>query len=86
MMMTILAALKASLWGTFLGRVLAAVLAGFVALKLYGVSQQRVGAQRLATEIGQKVKENAKRSDDVRSKSRTGVGGVLDPYNANSKR
>ena len=80
MMATVLAALKASLWGTFLGRVLAAVLAGFVALKLYGVSQQRVGAERLAVKIEQKAKENAKRSDDVRSKSLAGAGRVRDPH------
>ena len=80
MMMTIVAALKASLWGTFLGRVLAAVLAGFVALKLYGVSQQRVGAQRVVTKIEQKAKENAKTADDVRGKSLAGSGRVRDPY------
>lgn len=80
MMMMIWAALKASLWGTMLGRILAAVLAGLVALKLYGVSQQHVGAQRLATKIEQKAKENAKRSDDVRSKSLAGAGGVRDPH------
>lgn len=80
MMTTILAALKASLWGTFLGRVLAAVLAGFVALKIYGLQQQRVGAERLAVKIEQKAKENAKRSDDVRSKSLSGAGRVRDPH------
>ncbi len=77
---TIVAALRASLWGTFLGRVLAAVLAGFVALKLYGLQQQRVGAQRVATKIEQKVQANAKAVDTARSKSRSGAGGVRDPY------
>ena len=80
MMMTIGAALKASLWGTVLGRVLAAVLAGFVALKLYGVSQQRVGAERLATKIEQKAKANAKTADDVRTRSLSGAGRVRDPH------
>lgn len=80
MITTIITALKASLWGTFLGRVLAAVLAGFVALKLYGLQQQRVGAERLAVKIEQKAKENAKRSDDVRSKSLSGAGRVRDPH------
>ena len=77
---TILAALKTALWGTMLGRIMGAVLAGFIALKLYGVSQQRVGAQRVVTKIEQKAKENAKRSDDVRGKSLSGAGRVRDPY------
>lgn len=80
MMTTILAALKASLWGTFLGRVMAAVLAGFVALKLYGLQQQRIGAERVATTIEKKAKANAKTADDVRSKSLSGAGRVRDPH------
>ena len=80
MMMTILAALKASLWGTMLGRVLAAVLAGFVALKVYGLQQQRVGAQRVADKIEKKVEANVKATDAARARSRSGVGGVRDPY------
>lgn len=77
---TILAALKASLWGTFLGRVLAAVLAGFVALKLYGLQQQRIGAERVVVKIEQKAKANAKTADDVRGKSLAGAGRVRDPH------
>ncbi len=80
MITTIVATLKASLWGTFLGRVLAAVLAGFVALKLYGLQQQHVGAQRLATKIEKKVEANVKATDAARARSRSGTGGVRDPY------
>lgn len=87
MMIPILAALKASLWGTMLGRIMAAVIAGFVALKLYGLQQQRIGAQRVAEQIEQKAKANGKMVDAVRRKSGSGAaGGVLDPYNANNKR
>lgn len=80
MMMTIVAALKASLWGTYLGRILAAVLAGFVALKVYGLQQQRVGAQRVADKIEKKVEANVKATDAARARSRAGTGGVRDPY------
>jgi len=80
MITTIVAALKASLWGTYLGRILAAVLAGFVALKVYGLQQQRVGAERVAAKIEQKVQANVKATDAARARSRSGVGGVRDPY------
>lgn len=80
MMVPILAALKASLWGTMLGRVLAAVLAGFVALQVYGLQQRRIGAQRVAEQIEHKAKANAKTADTVRTKSLSGAGGVRDPY------
>jgi hypothetical protein len=80
MMGAVLAALKASLWGTFLGRCLAAVLAGFVALKLYGLQQQRIGAERVVVKIEQKAKDNAKAADTARARSLSGAGGVRDPY------
>lgn len=80
MMIPILAALKASLWGTMLGRIMAAVIAGFVALKLYGLQQQRIGAQRVAEQIEHKAKANAKTADTVRNRSLAGAGGVRDPH------
>lgn len=70
-----------------LGKCLAVIVAGFVAWQVNNAHQRHVGAERLATKIEQKAKANEKMVDAVRRKSGSGAsGGVLDPYNANSKR
>jgi len=63
-----------------LGKCLAAMVAGFVALQVNNAYQRKVGAERLATKIEQKAKANAKTADDVRSKSLSGSGRVRDPH------
>lgn len=79
-MIAILAFVKTTIFGTMIGRMIAAAFVALAAIKLYGVSQQRVGAERLATKIEKKVEANVKATDAARARSRSGAGGVRDPY------
>ena len=63
-----------------LGKCLAALVAGLVALQINNAYQRNEGSKRLATKIEQKAKANAKTADDVRGKSLAGSGRVRDPY------
>lgn len=62
------------------GTFLTLAVAGYTAFLANNAYQRHVGASRLAVKIEQKAKENAKRSDDVRSKSLAGAGRVRDPH------
>lgn len=76
--------LKGMVWKddrpNLLGKCLAAIVAGFVALQVNNAYQRNEGSKRLATKIEQKAKANAKTADDVRSKSLSGAGRVRDPH------
>lgn len=79
-MMAFLLTFKGIVLGSTLGRISAAAVVALTAFWANNAYQRHVGAQRLATKIEQKAKENAKRSDDVRSKSLSGAGRVRDPH------
>lgn len=80
MIWTILASLKVAVFGSTLGRISAAAVVALTAFWANNAYQRHVGAERLATKIEQKAKDNAKRSDDVRSKSLSGAGRLRDPH------
>ncbi len=80
MIWTILASLKVAVFGSTFGRISAAAVVALTAFWANNAYQRHVGAERLATKIEQKAKENAKRSDDVRTRSLSGAGRVRDPY------
>lgn len=79
-MMAFLLTLKGLVLGSTLGRISAAAVVALTAFWANNAYQRHVGAQRLAVKIEQKAKDNAKRSDDVRSKSLSGAGRVRDPH------
>ncbi len=79
-MMSLLLTVKGLIFGSTLGRISAAAVVALTAFWANNAYQRHVGAERLAVKIEQKAKENAKRSDDVRSKSLAGAGRVRDPH------
>lgn len=70
-----------TVFGNALGRILAACLAGLVALKAYGWTQQGVGAKKAVAKIEKANKHAVKKADEVGRKSRDPAArGVRDPY------
>ncbi len=80
MIWTILASLKVAVFGSTLGRISAAAVVALTAFWANNAYQRHVGAERLATKIEKKVDANVKATDAARARSRSGDGGVLDPY------
>lgn len=50
-------------WGSWIGRITAAVLLGMVALKGYGLQQQYVGAKKASEEIAKISKEQGEKNN-----------------------
>lgn len=76
--------LKGMVWKddspNLLGKALAAILAGVVALQVNNAFQRNVGRKDAAAKIEKKVEANVKATDAARARSRAGTGGVRDPY------
>lgn len=71
---------------TTVGRISAAAVVALTAFLANNAYQRNVGRQDVVAKIEKKVKANEKMVDAVRRKSGSGAaGGLLDPYNANSK-
>lgn len=70
--------------GSFWGRIVGAVLVGLVALKTYGWTQQRVGAEKAVAKI-EKVNTNAAKAGKRAADRATdpSVRGQLDPSTRN---
>lgn len=62
------------------GTFLTLAIAGYTAVLANNAYQRNVGRRDVATKIEKKVEANVKATDAARARSRSGTGGVRDPY------
>lgn len=65
---------------TTVGRISAAAVVALTAFLANNAYQRNVGRRDVVAKIEKKVDANVKATDAARARSRSGVGGVRDPY------